>query len=297
MISAKSLIVENDGLLDLKALIEAYEEIAANQMQKVRQSVLLSREFMDGVTAIFSEVRASYDKQIKNMETQGRKHIEEFSVLPRNGKTVAVFVSANSGLFGDIVEQTFKLFVDYVNENQGQSGNVIEPVIIGKLGLRMITDRKINFLYNYFDFPDDHVDYDSVNMMMRYLLQFQRILVFHGQFKSLVYQKAVSTGVSGHDLVASRKISAEQEKVSYLFEPSLKDVLQTFEGQILSSIFSQAMHESQLAKFASRMFNLDRAMENIENRMNNLRGERRRVDHQINYRKQLGRIAGMALWG
>lgn len=296
MTNRKTLIVENEGLLDLKALVEAYEEIAANQMQKVRQSVLQSREFMDGVTTIFTKVRNSYEKQIAALQKSGRKHVEEFSVLPRNNKTVAVFVSANSGLFGDIVERTFKMFVEYVNTNQGQSGKVIDPVIIGKLGLRMLNDRKINLLYNYFDFPDDRVDYDSINMMMRYLLQYERILVFHGQFRSLVYQEAISTGVSGHELVASQQVSSADEKVSYLFEPSLKEVLQTFEGEILSSIFAQAMHESQLAKFASRMFNLDRSMENIENRMKALNIERRQVEHQINSRKQLGRIAGISLW-
>jgi F0F1-type ATP synthase gamma subunit len=202
-------------------------------------------------------------------------------------------------LFGDIVERTFKQFVDYVNVDRGKNGAHVEPVIVGKLGLRMLTDRKINFLYNYFDFPDDHVDYDSVNMMMRYLLQFERILIFHGQFKSLVYQDSITTGVSGHELVVKQQQEgkiAEGESVSYLFEPSLKDVLQTFEGEILSSIFAQAMHESQLAKFASRLFNLDRSMENIENRMKDLSVERRRADHQINSRKQLGRIAGMSLW-
>lgn len=296
MISKKTLITENEGLMDLKALVDAYEEIAANQMQKVRASVLQSREFMEGVTTIFTKVRKSYDKQIANLQKNKKGKVEEFSVLPRNNKTVAVFVAANSGLFGDIVERTFVMFVDYVNKNRGQDGTLIDPVIIGKLGLRMLNDRKINFLYNYFDFPDDHVDYDSVNMMMRYLLQYERIIVFHGQFKSLVYQEAVVTGVSGHELVAKQQDTPADERVSYLFEPTLKDVLQTFEGEILSSIFAQAMHESQLAKFASRMFNLDRAMENIENRMKDLSSEKRRIDHQITSRKQLGRIAGMNLW-
>jgi len=296
MISKKSILNEYDGLLDLKALIDAYEEIAANQMQKVRSSVLQSREFMEGVTKIFTKVRRSYEKEITKLQKTGKKHIEEFSVLPRNNKTVAVFVAANSGLFGDIVERTFSMFVDYVNNNRGQDGTLVDPVIVGKLGLRMLNDRKISFLYNYFDFPDDHVDYDSISMMMRYLLQFEKIIVFHGQFRSLVYQEVVSTGVSGHELVASRAGEVKDEKVSYLFEPTLKDVLQTFEGQILSSIFAQAMHESQLAKFASRMFNLDRAMENIENRVKDLGVLSRRADHQIASRKQLGRIAGMSLW-
>ncbi len=292
MISKRSIISENDGLLDLKALVEAYEEIAASQMQRVRRSVLQSREFMEGVTQIFTKVRRSYDKEIERLEKSGKKKFEEFSVLPRNGKSAVVFVSANSGLFGDIVKRTFSLFLDYVKQKDPSQMDV---VIVGKLGLRMLGDSEANILYNYYDFPDDWVDYESINMMMRYLLQHEQILVFHGQFKSLVYQEPVSTGVSGHDLVLSQT-PAFEEKIAYLFEPSLKEVLQIFEGEILSSIFAQAMHESQLAKFASRMFNLDRSMENIENRLKNLAELQRRLEHHTAAKKQLGRIAGMSLW-
>ncbi len=284
MISKKTLLIENDGLLDLKALIDAYEEIAAAQMQKVRQSVLQSREFTEGVSKIFVEVRRSYEHSLKSSK-------QEFSVLPHNGRTVAVFISANSGLFGDIVERTFNNFVSFVQQNPGQT----DPVIVGKLGLRMLSDRKINLLYNYFDFPDDRVDYEAMNTMMRYLLQYERILIFHGQFRSLVYQEPVTTGVSGHDLML-RKIDAPDQKTAYLFEPSLKEVLQIFEGEILTSIFVQSLHESQLAKFASRMFNLDRAMGNIDTRMQKLANLRRRVEHQIIAKKQLGRLAGLSLW-
>lgn len=298
MTGKRAIVNETDGLLDLKALVDAYEEIAANQMQRVRSSVLQSREFMEGVTKIFTKVRRSYEKQIAQLEKSGKKKIDEFSVLPRNGKTVAVFVSANSGLFGDIVERTFSIFMDFLHASEANSGTKPDVVIIGKLGLRMLNDRGFNILYNYFDFPDDTVDFDAITVMMRYLLQYERILVFHGQFRSLVNQEPVSTGVSGHELVLSQtpEAAAQEEKLAYLFEPSLKDVLQVFEGEILSSIFAQSLHESQLAKFAARMFNLDRAMENIENRMKDLSLLRRRVEHEIAARKQLGRIAGMTLW-
>lgn len=296
MISRRALINEGESLLDLGALVEAYEEIAANQMQKVRKSVLQSRNFMDGVTEIFAKVRISYDKEIKRLEGKLRgKRAEEFSVLPRNGRTAAVFVSANSGLFGDIVERTFTTFLDFVKKDP----NNVDAVIVGKLGLRMLTDRSINLLYNYFDFPDDKIDFDAVNVIMRYLLQYERITVFHGQFRNLVTQEPVMTGVSGHDLVEKSNKSNQSNttnRTNYLFEPSLKEVLRVFEGEILSSIFAQAMHESQLAKFASRLYNLDRAMENIDNRKKNLTLIKRRLDHQLAGRKQLGRIAGMSLW-
>ena len=293
MNSKRAISAERDGLLDLKSLVEAYEEIAANQMQKVRQSVLQSREFMQGVTEIFVKVRSSYEREILLLEKRSKKKIKEFSVLPRNNKTVVVFVSANSGLFGDIVERTLGLFLDYINTHKDES---VDAVIVGKLGLRMLSDRGINLLYNYFDFPDDHVDFESISLIMRYLLQYERILVFHGEFKSLVNQNPVSTGVSGHDVVSQQQRTEEVQKTLYLIEPSLAEVLEIFEGEILASILAQSLHESQLAKFASRMFNLDRAMENIENRMTNLALMNRRAEHQISARKQLNRISGMSLW-
>jgi ATP synthase F1 gamma subunit len=284
MISKKQIKIEADRLVAIKGLVEVYEEVAAGRMQKIRSAVLQSRQFLEGLLEVFKRVKAAYKQNAKSM----------VSIRPKNGKTVAVFVSANSGLYGDIVDRTFEVFADYVKQNNP------EVVVLGKLGLKMMADKLPGRLYNFYDFSDEMVEMESFEMIMRYLLQFEKILVFYGQFKTILTQDPVATSVSGDSMVAVEGLKVEKdiENIArqYLFEPSIEEVTKVFEGEILASIFEQTLHESQLAKFASRMLALDQSVDKIEKRLDKVELEGVRLRHKIQNRKQLQTITGISLW-
>jgi ATP synthase F1 gamma subunit len=284
MISKKQIKAEFDGLMSLKGLVEVYEEVASSRMQKVRTAVLQSRQFLEGLLEVFKRVKAVY---LRNPEIM-------VSNRPRNGKTVAVFVSANSGLYGDIVDRTFDIFADSVKK-----GNQ-DIVVLGKLGLKMVNDKLPGRLFNYYDFSDEGVDVDSFQMIMRYLMQFEKILVFYGKFKTILYQEPVVTSVSGDADVAVTDVvvGPEGKKMAkqYLFEPSVEEIAKVFNGEILASIFEQTLHESQLAKFASRMLALDNAEANIEKRLLKIRQNEIILAHKLHSKKQLSTMSGLTLW-
>ena len=277
MISKKRIIQETDTLLGLKSLVDVYEEVAAIRMQRVRRAVLTSRQFLAEVSEVFSRVRAAYRKE------------KIVGGIGRNGKTVAVFVSANTGLYGDIVDRVFDKFAAFV------AGNLPEVVVVGKLGVKMMADRRLNVLYNYFDFSDEQVEPESFAMVMRYLMQFEKIVVFYGKFKSILVQEVEGTVLSGEDI--EKQVAREVEVAErYLFEPNVVEMARIFEGEILASVFEQALHESQLAKFASRMLNLDRAIVNIDRRLMEVGREQRKLRHKEINSKQLLRLSGIGLW-
>jgi ATP synthase F1 gamma subunit len=284
MISKKQLMVETDGLLSLKGLVEVYEEVAAGRMQKVRGAVLQSRQFLEGLLVIFAKIKSAYiNDSNKQMTTR-----------VKNNRTAAVFISANSRLYGDIVDRTFNSFVDYTKTNKP------DVVVLGKLGLSLMADRLPGVLFNYFDFSDDKVEMESFEIIMRYLLQFEKILVFYGQFKTILSQEPVITSVSGDAISAVNQQNSDSsgKKIvkQYIFEPSLEVISKVFEGEILASVFEQTLHESQLSKYASRMLALDRSIDNIEKRLLEVRSEGVRLKHKSFNKKQLSTFSGVSLW-
>ncbi len=286
MNSKRSLQIEMEGLTGLRSLVETYEEIAAQRMQKVREEVLIARQFLDGLAGVFGEVRAA-------QKTEARLPAGK-PALPNNGRTIAVFISANAGLYGDIVERTLNKFLDYVTE----SGS--EAVVVGKLGVKLVQQRRPQLLYNYFDLSDDAIEVKGLAMIMRYLLQFEKIVVFYGKFRSLLNQEVMADPVSGDQLykgLEGQSDKGAEKKLEYLFEPELPRVLQFFESQILTTIFEQTVHESQLAKFASRLLSLDRAVDNVQKRMGQVRFLGQRLSHRLKAKDQLGLMAGVSLWG
>ena len=272
------IIEEKDAILGLKSLVDVYEEMAAIRMQRVRGAVLTSRQFLAEITEVFGRVRAAY---------KGEKVAGGWA---KNGKTVAVFISANAGLFGDIVDRIFEKFAEYVSQNKP------EVVVVGKLGVKMLAERGLSVLYNYFDFSDEVVEEENFALIMRYLMQFERIVVFYGKFKSILNQETEVTSLSGEE-VGKRSAGVEMvETEKYLFEPSPVEMARIFEGEILASVFEQTLYESQLAKFASRMLSLDRAVENVDKRIGQINQQQRRLKHKVANSRQLARLSGMALW-
>lgn len=280
MLSKKFLSAEIDNLRDIRAFVEVYEEVAATRMQRIRADVLKARQFLEGLTDVFSDVKFNYKTQVGQVVAKTK--------LNRNGRSVAVFVSANTGLYGDIIARTYQEFLHYLDANQ------TDAVVIGKQGVRLIAESRPTILYNYFDFSDEKVDSESLGMAMRYLLQFEKIVLFYGKFKNIVEQNPETTSISGDEVLQAE--ASEKTRKHYLFEPSLEGMLQIFEGEILASLFEQVLHESNLAKFASRLIHLDQAIENVDAKLENLLESTRVLRHKSDNKRQLARISGISIW-
>src|SRR3989344_7919014 len=112
MVTKKEVIKENDFLTTLRGIVETYEEIAATRMSRIRSSVLESRDFLLEINAIFQQVKSSYkDKITLLMKKKRIKDPSKLTFIKRNGKTLYVFVSANTGLYGDIIRKTYDVFI------------------------------------------------------------------------------------------------------------------------------------------------------------------------------------------
>lgn len=281
--------VERDKaeLNELKLLIETYAEIAAIRMQRVRSGVLANRDYLTDVEKIYQEVRENYKAEVADLIRRRRLGtMKKFSLIKRNGKSANVFIAANTGLYGDIVKRTFDEFAKSLRK----TGN--DAVILGKIGSQLYTEAKLTNQVAYFDFPDDYIDAESLAKVITSIIQYERVQVFYEKFENAVFQQPAVSDLTGEQVEGT----APQEKVKYLFEPSLEDIMLFFETEIFASLFSQALQEAQLAKFASRMVNLDASTERIKTKLKAVWLDEQRLRHAAINNKLLNSIAGIALW-
>lgn len=296
MTNKRDITNEFAFLINLHGLVDAYEEIAAMRMRKMRSSVLTTRSFMAGVEEVFQEVKLSYRSELLGLMRKKKiKDVSRLSVIKRNGKTAAVLLSANTGLYGDIVRKTFTTFASYVSKND------CEIAIVGRLGRNLFQAVFPTRKFQYFAMPDGHVDAQIVTQIATLLIAFEKIFVFYGQFENIAMQKPTMLDVYGSALqnqASEEQVQGGDKSVAskYFFEPSLEEIVHFFESELFASIFEQATFESHLAKFASRMFNLDLATENIGKRLRAVELGIRRIKHRTENSKQLSSLSGMSLW-
>ena len=287
MVTKKELTREAEFLTTLRTILETYEEIAATRMARIRSSVLNSRDFLLEINAIFQQVKTSYKTQTELlMQTRKIKDSSKLTFIKRNGKTLYVFISANTGLYGEIIRRTYDVFVENLRKEPG------DVAILGKLGMEIFNEEKIKAPLTYFEFPDNKMDNEAVQKIVEHIIKYEKVLVFYEQFNNVISQSPIVTNISGDPLPWEK--GGPQAK--YFFEPSLEKIMEFFEKEIFASIFQQTIFESELAKFAARMVSLDFASENTKIRLKQVIMTRQRIKHQEDNKRQLEKFASMRLW-
>ena len=291
MINKKDIEIEIKQTKSLSELTEVYGEIAAVRMRKIRNSVLRNRDFLSSIDNIFRDTLSSYARKLSELVRRGKmKEGGKVTFLAHNGKTVVVLISANTGFFGDVVRNTFTKFIEDVRKED------VEVTVIGRLGRSLFVSEEPNKPYTFFELPDYGIDAQKLSEAIKHLVQYEEIRVYYGKYQSVVTQKPTTFSISAGTPV-SGKIDQQRPSVYYIFEPSVEKILMFFETQIFASLFDQSIRESQLAKFASRILAMDRATENIHQRLNNLGLERMKLSHGLENKKQLNALTSVVYSG
>ena len=283
MLTQKQIKTEKETLEGLWGAIVGFKQIAGADVRKIRVKVLQNRDYLAGIAQLYRVVEFSYKKQLAK---------DKFAALawPKKEKSglAMAFLSANTGLYGPIVKRTFDLFIKDLESNKEA-----KAVIVGRIGQRLLKGVGIEN-YTYFDFPDRNFTYEQAKKMTDFLANFSRVRIYHGFFENTSHQVGTVTDIS--DSIQELLKFEEERKVRWIFEPSLFEIVDFFEGEIFTSLFIQALYEGRLAKSASRMVMLNQAEENVSGALRKFSWEQRRWHHRLLNRRQLATLAGMNLW-
>ncbi len=282
MKSKRQLQIELHTLKDFKTIIGSYQEIAALRMRKVKTSVLQNREFLNGLSDIYQRVLVTYQLSAP------KKSKSSFQIRETNGKSVSVLISANTGLYGDIIRKTYELFLNNVSNNNH------DLVIVGRIGRQLYENTYKKREYTYYESVDNGLADAKIADLVNHVLKYSNIVVYHGIYQSILDQRSIATFVSGNNAINDNNIKVAELKC--LIEPSIEEVLSFFEKQISSTLFEQTVHESSLSKFSSRMVSLDIANENIKSFIKKVRFSQLKVMHKSNNLQQMERLSGISLW-
>lgn len=291
----KKIITENlEALNSLKNLAESYEEIAVTRMQNIKSKVLKTRDFLQDLSDVFVDLKASYDREVTELLAK-RRHGGK-SVLPllqKNGKTLMVYLSSNGRLYGSVTQKTFRLLVrDIRKTNKSES----DLLIIGSAGKDMYDASGTDMPYTYFELPDIGVDLTHIKELITKFLQYDKVHVYYGKFDNVARQSSIGTSITGENIFESEVDKPLSREDRFIFEPILEKIFYFFETQIIANLFSQTLLENQLARYASRVNAMEEALIHIEEESKKLNRLKRLLKHQMQNKKQLETISGVAIW-
>ncbi len=294
MAQRKIVLEELAALNSLKDLAESYEEIAVVRMQKIKDTVLKTRQFLASISDVYVDLKSSYGREVKELLDKMKKGDKNIlPLLQKNGKTLLVYLSSNGRLYGSVTQKTYKLFIADVKK---ADDSVTDIVIIGRAGKEMYENSGIGKRFEYFEIPDTTVEIDHIKQLMQKFLQYDKVNVFYGKFGNVVKQTPIQTSISGDDIFETEAPILVAREDRFIFEPDLEKILHFFETQIMANLFSQTLLENQLARHASRVSAMEEALVNIEEETKKLHQEQTRMKHLTANKKQLEMMGGLLLW-
>jgi len=266
----------------LLPLIEANQEIAVMRIGKVRSTVLATRSFEEGLSAVYSSVLASHKQAIA----------EEQEVDVVDGKAAAILLSTNERLAGSITQVTTTEYIKFTDENPKA-----DVIIVGQVGRDVWESKRPNKPYLFFDLPRQAVSMNQIRPLLSQLIEYQDLTVFYPRFSSVVTQEPVIRQL-GSALDAAMQASHNKplQGTRYLFEPSLEKVLDFFNTQIFSTVVKQLFEETELAILGSRITAMENAAFNIRRRLAQLEQLDLHTSRRDRNKHQRERLAGMRLW-
>jgi len=282
MQNQKVLVSEIDTTNNLKSMTKTYQEVAIMGMQKTRSKVVKSRQFIEGLSTIFDNMNGYYKYEIKDVMK---------NLIVTNNKNAVVFISANKRFSGNIGHKLRDFFVkNYKNKEQS-------IIVIGEEGKVLLQNAGFAE-FEYMEFPKDEAE---VNAIGQKLIQYKSIDILFGKFLSIVNQSpsVLSIGLNEQaDEIAKndQNPNNNQKALEYLFEPSFENVVRFFVMQVPIYKFSQALYESRLSGFGSRVTSMFNASNKIEEKLEELDRELEKSKKDMQARKQMQRLAGMSLW-
>lgn len=274
MKTLKGVKAEQKQVGEIRGLVEVYEDMAARRMQDIRVKIVSARQYYDGLRELLLEVGADVGEEA----TPGSEAI--------------VWISADSNLFGEIINQTRDKFLTELKSHPRD-----DVWIVGKLGVQMMNQYMPGREYFTIGLPNESMEKVSVEELALKLKDYQRIKVIYGVFENIVRQESVVREIVGMGWstyqVESQEMMARRRK--FLYEPSYGEVAQVFGGRVMSGVVRQMVVEAELSKFASRIMHLDQAMEHIDESLGLLKRAERKIRGRNMEKKQHNMISGMLL--
>jgi ATP synthase F1 gamma subunit len=288
----KKLIQEDlEALNSVKELAESYEEIAVIRMQRIKDSVLRTREFLVSISDIYVDLKSSYNMEVKDLIKRMKKREKTLLIgLQKNGKTLLVYLSSNGRLYGSVTQKTYHLFIEDLKKPENANSDI---VIIGSAGKEMFEGSSERRAYTYFEIPDTKVEISHIKQLMQKFLEYEKVYVYYGKFGNVVKQSPIATSITGEEIFETEVPEITKREDKFIFEPTLEKIFHFFETQIMANLFSQTLLENQLARHASRVNSMESALVNIEEETKKLNRLTTRLKHLAQNKKQIETISGV----
>ncbi|HBG81367.1 TPA: hypothetical protein DDW69_00845 [candidate division CPR2 bacterium] len=275
----------------------ALQQIGAMRMMSLRNQVLQSKRFVDEATQILRELKLYreilYKEELERAEKRAfkKRHKEE----KKESKEALIIITSNQGLCGSYNSEIFKALETHIlRENQNA-----DIFMVGKKGQEhYLMNKKYNFKFYPYNIPDNFSAADLLRLAGVFS-HYDKILMVYSRYINTITRDVVETLLVTPPTESKEGEEAnvpEEEKVKFLFEPSIEELIMDVSSKLRAAAFQQQILDSRLSQFSAQMVGMQTASENAKTMLEDLDHEYNKQRRKMIDKKISEVFAGSALW-
>lgn len=272
-----------ESLDNIRAITRVFEHSAARKMDVNRMEIGKLVNHLNEAVNSYSYVKIA---EVGNKKNRDMLLKSPYRLVKK--KKVLILVTSESKYFGNLIVSMVKQFA--LEFAQGGA----DGIVIGEVGRRLLAKEGFsapNVIY--FDFDDDKPDWNVVSRVNQELGDYGQIVIFYGQYKSILTQE-----LKREDISKSVIVKSVPNVKKYAFEPAAQLALGMLEKQIISSNFLQKLYETGLTKnaVAVKVLEIGFIAERINLSLVQIAKFKLKLTKDVNNRKQTQLYGSRDLW-
>lgn len=221
----------------LKMVAQAYTEISALKLNKIRHGIEKNRTFFQEITEVYHSV---------NIEA-AKKRIQ---LRPKKG-TISVLITSNQHFYGALEKDLVKFFV--LNTTKFAT----DRIIIGSTAQEFLKSFNYFHPYQKVILKHDMPSSEEMENIIKKVIDYDQIMIYYSRMHSILTQEPHVVDVVQKP--PAYFLSSQASEINYIFEPELVEMIEFFESQITTLLIEQTFLESELARAAARLTSMDQA--------------------------------------
>jgi F-type H+-transporting ATPase subunit gamma len=227
----------------LKLIAQAYSEIAAMKLQRIRSGIEKNRDFFEEISKVFRAVKVAAANRNMNIQ-QVKKGV------------VSILLTSNHRFYGNIEEELIRFYV--VNTTKFKT----DRIVVGKIALEFLQTMNYAHKYASFTFKNDLPNVEELKKLALSLSEYQQILVYYPRMQSVLIQEPHVVDLLQQP--PKHYLNSKEHTFDYIFEPEIDQIISFFDNQITTVLLEQTFLESELARTAARLISMDKAQMNAD---------------------------------
>jgi F-type H+-transporting ATPase subunit gamma len=245
-------------------ITKAMKMVAAAKLRKAQDKILKMRPFSKKLTAILNDVISSMGGELKISYAEQRE-LQNILLIP---------MTSDKGLCGAFNSNVMKM-TNGLMEGEFKGKNItILP--LGKKSFEFYSKRGFNVIPDYFEIFNN-VTFDAVRTIATFVMEsyttkkFDKVVLVYNHFRNVATQDVIAEQFLPMGNMASSTEGVDNFQSDYILEPSKEYIIEELVPSALKTQLYKAVLESNASEHGARMTSMDKATENANDLLKELK--------------------------